>query len=859
MPYENLGIHKLIIECMSTLGGVAAFCMCRSMSDFDEATVRATYRYLHHASLGVSEIRAITPGRQVVRVGYFDSETSFIDTCAIHNGKANLYVGIQPRPVSLFKRSPNRLQLRRLGAQDRDIQWVSTLVIDIDPVRQKNTASTRAELERAERRGRAVSDWIVARGFHAPVCNMSGNGIQLWFSVPPYPVTPENFDSFTYRLKHFEARIRDRFSGEGVKIDSIYNLSRIIKIIGTRSVKGDSSKERPHRTSHCFGEFVRHEDHRLLRAILSVPVKLIEQKPARLTGSNLNDVWLSVLVQVDTRLRELFHGTGKTGLDANKRPMDRSSSGYDYSFILELTRCGIKDPAVLAEKLAQRAGGHATRKGQSYIARTVSKALERARETASPRDERPTISLTNRDMLDLANEAWRALSNLRGESGVYRQGRRLMQVRMSDQYPIAVTLTTQGMRHALIRAAKWTEVENERVRYVTPPSELAIFLLDDVIPRAIPCVSRIASVPYFDDKECLIQHPGYQAKDATIVSSLARLEGAHLDLNVAQAKDELEMLFQKFEFTNKMDVTHTLALLLTPFASQGFRHPSPLFVVEAPVTGTGKSTLIRAISIVLSGSTNLPELLKISQHNIRKAMAHMPPLVWIPDVERLDGRDLWRALSSDRSSTHVAGRGAVWVASGENPALSREVARRAIRIRLAAPHAAPWLRGARAAHVLEYCLRRRQELMVALLSLWNRWFCQKRPKAKRVLGSFEDWCETVGGVLQCSGFSKFLETAEADALMMDELWPSFFRLWWQYFQDRSVSASDVLSICHAHNLLDIASSGPKKRSQQTRMGHALQKKRNHVIDGKQLVVVPGAGTHPARYRLKDIRSPNQIK
>ena len=49
--------------------------------------------------------------------------------------------------------------------------------------------------------------------------------------------------------------------------DSIYNFSRIIKVIGTLSVKGDDTPERPHRLSCSIDPFERREDAALLEAL----------------------------------------------------------------------------------------------------------------------------------------------------------------------------------------------------------------------------------------------------------------------------------------------------------------------------------------------------------------------------------------------------------------------------------------------------------------------------------------------------------------------------------------------------------------------------------------------------------------
>ncbi|MCG8419844.1 MAG: hypothetical protein MJE77_18065 [Proteobacteria bacterium] len=443
---------------------------------FDEASVRASYHYLRHTGFGVTEVRAIKPGHGIVGIGYFDCEDAFTIYCRRCNGTANIYAGIQPRPASFLELASNTMCRLRTGAQDRDIQWLTSLVIDVDPERPKHTASTDGELEIAIERADAIADWIESRGFVRPIRVMSGNGVHLWFAVPPYPIVRHEYDNMRQRLRAFEARIRQKFSGNGALIDSIYNPSRIIKVAGTVSIKGDPTEDRPHRTSKPLDDFVRREDPRLLRAVLCIPVAGFIPIHQPLEVPSVLDPWISTLLVVDTWLHDLFHGTGKTEADPGGHAMDRSSSGCDYSLVLDLARCGVTDPSLLAAVLMQRPDGHAAKKGTAYIERTIAKALRHAAESADKRDARPSIAVTNRDMLDLAGDAWRAISALHNDLRVYRRAGEFVQItHYAGAYRVD-RLDPKSMINLLVRAARWTAANQKHVGYVFPPAQLAEFL-----------------------------------------------------------------------------------------------------------------------------------------------------------------------------------------------------------------------------------------------------------------------------------------------------------------------------------------------------------------------------------------------
>jgi hypothetical protein len=348
--------------------------------------VRAAYRLLAHAGRGVTEVRVIHPGRGIAGIGFFDDEDAFVSACAEHSGKANVYAGIQPRPSRFLADASNRVAPLNHGAKDDDIEWLTSIVVDLDPVRPKDTASTDAELALAVERAEAAAAWIESKGFSRPVRIMSGNGCHLWFAVPPHEIHEDNRGDLTRRLRAFESRLRERFSDDAVKVDSIYNLSRVIKVVGTPSVKGEDLPERPHRLSCGIDPLERREDGKLLQAILSMPAEereteALDEQSAPSAAHDGLDPWVHALISSSDRLAALFEGRGKTAVTPDGKRVDTTSSGYDFSIIHTLVKRGVTDPDQLATVLWHRPDGAARAKGQEYIARTVRRAIEIAHRT----------------------------------------------------------------------------------------------------------------------------------------------------------------------------------------------------------------------------------------------------------------------------------------------------------------------------------------------------------------------------------------------------------------------------------------------------------------------------------------------
>ena len=230
----------------------------------DESTIRATWRWLAHGAHGVSEVRVIRPAGGIIGIGFFDDEESFVRECVRTNAIGNVYVGIQPRPRRLFDAAPNVVRPLKTGAGRKDIEIITATVIDLDPVRPKDTASTDAELALAMAAANEAIACCESEGLVCPRLMMSGNGAQLWFALPPTALEGERRERLQAGLKAFEAKVRERAQTDAVHVDSIHDVARIIKVIGTVSHKGDGKGDRPHRVSAALSGFDRVDDAALL-------------------------------------------------------------------------------------------------------------------------------------------------------------------------------------------------------------------------------------------------------------------------------------------------------------------------------------------------------------------------------------------------------------------------------------------------------------------------------------------------------------------------------------------------------------------------------------------------------------------
>ena len=215
--------------------------------------VKALYRLLNH--LYKSEVRILGGNYPLcIHVG---DEGEFIKVAEKWNGKRNIYVGIRDRSEKV-----------RRCATMWDIVAIQTIVIDLDPQRPKDIPSTDEELKKAIDVAQHIADWFRGNGYKEPYIAVTGNGTQLFFSIPRVDVEDKNRCVLQDKLQNFEIFLRRKFKDElkkkGVILDSMYDLPRITRVIGTLNVKG---KEMPGRTRRCSKWLIlpteRREDSRL--------------------------------------------------------------------------------------------------------------------------------------------------------------------------------------------------------------------------------------------------------------------------------------------------------------------------------------------------------------------------------------------------------------------------------------------------------------------------------------------------------------------------------------------------------------------------------------------------------------------
>ena len=194
----------------------------------------------------LTEVRILAEPK-VTYSGYFrDKETMIAEIQRCEN-LGGIYATINEiHPDCYGRRQYNKIvKSPKSTTNDSDIVRRRILFIDFDPKRPSDTNATEEQLVLAESRMKATVKHLQSVGFPNPVIAMSGNGYHCYYKVdlPNDAETKSLFERFFQSLDK-------SFGGNGVDIDNtVFNASRIAKIIGATSTKGADTPERPQRES----------------------------------------------------------------------------------------------------------------------------------------------------------------------------------------------------------------------------------------------------------------------------------------------------------------------------------------------------------------------------------------------------------------------------------------------------------------------------------------------------------------------------------------------------------------------------------------------------------------------------------
>lgn len=476
------------------------------------------------------------------------------------------------------------------------------------------------------------------------------------------------------------------------------------------------------------------------------------------------------------------------------------------------------------------------------------------RPTASP----PVIDVAARGLHELADDAWAAIHLANHPPTLFSHETGVVWVEhKADGLPVIQTLDHDRLRYRLARAADWVRVTRRGTTPTFPPSPLVYDLLACPEPP-LPTLRRLTYGPYMTARGVPHVAPGYNPESRLYYEPSAsfRVNAIPENPTVADIKEAVTILDEPladFPFVSETDRAHALALQLVPFATELIEGAIPAHGVSKPTRGSGGGLLVDVALWPALGGPG-PKLTTPSDESewrrtIFAKLLQGSPIISIDNIDRpLASPALASAITEDvvedrlirQSATARVSARRIWTLCGNNLALSDEMSRRTIPIRIDAGVERPELRtNFRHSDLRRWVQGRRGRLVWAALVILRAWYVAGRPLGRQTMGSFEAWARTLGGILDHIERPGFLgHLAEGTPLCdpTETAWSVLVRHWWERFRDTEVGVSELWSILEEFRdlLIGLKLDGQTTLAMRTAFGLQLSRRRDRICEGHRI-------------------------
>jgi hypothetical protein len=147
----------------------------------------------------------------------------------------------------LLARANQRLKANVDWTADNHINWITNLLVDIDPVRPSGISSKNREHDAALEMAQIILADLGKQGWPEPLIGDSGNGALLIYLLD-LPNGLRVSDQIKAVLKALSLRYQEHLTRLHLEIDqAVFNPIRLTKVYGTMTRKGDNTESRLHR------------------------------------------------------------------------------------------------------------------------------------------------------------------------------------------------------------------------------------------------------------------------------------------------------------------------------------------------------------------------------------------------------------------------------------------------------------------------------------------------------------------------------------------------------------------------------------------------------------------------------------
>jgi len=795
--------------------------------------------------------------------GYYDDYRKMAGDAAnlMDDAKAIYFL---PNPVNpaLLARAFNRSRGLNKGdstTADHDIFRRNWLLVDTDAKRPAGISASDEEKETALNRAKEVRGYLTELGWPEPVLADSGNGGHLMYRID----LPVEDDGLVQRcLKS----LGSKFSDNLVDIDqAVFNPARIWKLYGTKARKGENIPDRPHRIASVLTMPVGLHDNMVDLEQLEQLAATVEPEKKKVTISKPRTSAFTGEFDLEEWIRDaglVVHGPNPWKGGGQKWVFDVCPWNADHTD---------RSAFIVQQPSGEIAAGcqHNGCKGEDW--HSLRRMLEPEKAPAPKPAQVPPAPSTPSQKPTTVQQFFRPTCVLGGDI----EERSKTVLRIAERYndpphmfvrgrePIRLVQERGKMVLAAFTGTSLRAVLSERFQFKKKVlindewketiTDLPVSLCENILEKSswpFPEIEDIVQFPVLEPTGELVTTTGYRSEIMSYVN-------VHEELNLMDnpTEEQVEkakiMIFDEmlgqFPFVDQPSKAHAMALGLLPFARYAIDGPTPPHLVTATAPRTGKTLLVNMLACVVTGEDSSLLSPTDSEEEWRKRITTLlmgsPAIVCIDNVnKKLNSAALAAMFTSRFWTDRILGgnkqatlrNNAVWSITANNPTVSEELCKRSCWIALDPQMENPEERTGFKHHpIRKWVIKNRTELMRAFLVLIKNWTSKGMPRSKKTLGSFEEWAEVIGGILETANIEGFLgNTRELKERVSSDSqeFKDFITLLWEREHDRQLKVSEIRDFANEVELLAKVLGDKSEKSQDSRLGKALTANRDRVFE-----------------------------
>jgi len=808
------------------------------LTNFNEEDIRKTYRILNH--INETEIRLIDPSKKINPKSIFVStEEDFVKECINAVGKYNVYVGINERCTQ--------------GTKKEQVVSLKTIVIDIDPIRSIpnvkgiQNAATKEELECANQTADKIISDFISRRQKEPSKAMSGNGIQLWIPVPNTDLNSEDQrNQVESKVKLFISNLQKKYNTDKVTLDQIGDLPRIIKVIGTLSIKGKNTTERPHRLSQWLKYNDRDEDHIVLDEILSYTPEetlptITTSKTNKDTRSEIEFVAIKDYLRKGLTKEEIYKKLGKAYEKWKSTPTAYRERTFKIAYAAYLGEYNKPKIRLPKEGILQ-----------SEFCEDIGNVLKTKNTIFYRRD--------SKDIVEVAKIQTEGESKERGNGFVVVTPNRF--ITLAEKYCTPIVSKCHSTKD---EQGNKTEKKFYDVKKSMNSAIAIIVLTSEVFQTKLPEIKRIFTIPIpimYND-ELTFPKKGYDERfQSWLLNDAPDMTNPEMPLK--EAKELIEKMLLEFCFENEQDKINAISALLTPYLRglfPSFNTRTPVFFYLANRERAGKDYLAGITGIIFEGEaleespiSNSEKSAFSTAEELRKKIlsafiAGKKRMHFANNKGHIDNATFEGAITNPIFSDRLLGKSEILSFDNEmdfslsgnmGVTYTSDLRNRARIINLFLGIENANLRKFSNPNLHEWVLNNRGLILSALYSLVKNWIVKKSQNGTQPFTSFPEWARICGGIMEAAGYASpctpdkeilnthgDLETANIKSL---------FELCYQKRSDQYITKRDITDIIKLDDGEIFGYFNFSEKSDQIKFGLMFDKYINRIFSDITMTV-----------------------